>query len=167
MTHTTLVATTASARDARRAVEALSLHGVDGGRIRVRDPARPRADRTQPDHHATDMSVLRRIGWRALVGIVIGAVVGATVGAAVLGLVAAAPLAALAGAGAGVVGGAGIGAAVGLQSNPSMAPAWEDANAPGPGVRRVVVTDVRPEERTELVALLRRYARDVTVAGPD
>ena len=44
----------------------------------------------------------------------------------------------------------------------------EVANAPGPGVRRVVVTDVRPEERAELVALLRRLdARDVVVAGPD
>ena len=140
---------------------------MDGGRIHVRDPARPRASRTPAQDRATDASVLRRIGSRLAAGVAIGAVVGATLGAAVLGLVASAPTAALVGALAGVVAGGGLGAAVGLQSTPTMAPGWEDANAPGPGVRRVVVTDVDPREQAELVALLRRHARDVSVAGPE
>lgn len=161
-----MMATAASARDARRVVEALSLHGIDGGRIHVRDPAVPRSARTRAQQRAVDASVMRRIGSRLAVGIAIGAVVGAAVGAAVLGLVTSAPVAALVGAGAGVVAGGGLGAAVGLQSTPSMAMAWEDANAPGPGARRIVVTDVDAREETELRAILARHARDVTVVGP-
>lgn len=162
--HTTLVATTASADDARRAVEALSLHGVDGGRIRVTDPARPRSSRGVDEDRATDRRVLKRLGSRLATGIGIGALAGAVVGAAVLGVVAATSVATLVGAAAGAVAGAGLGAAVGLQSTPSMATAWEDANAPGPGARRVVVTDVEEGERTELLVLLRRHARSVQVA---
>ena len=160
----TLVATAASSTDARRAVEALSMHGVDGGRIHVTDPRHGDAGRPTTDDRATDASVVRRLGTRLVQGIGVGALVGAVLGALVLLLVAEDSTAALVGAVGGAIGGGGIGAAAGLLSTPSMATAWEDANAPGPGVRRVMVTDVGPGEEAELLALLRRHARDVSVS---
>lgn len=164
MPHTTLVATAASADEARRAVEALSMHGVDGRRIHVADPANPRASHGRVEDRATDRRVLRRLGSRLATGIGVGALVGAIVGAIVLGMVGATMLAAIVGAGAGAMAGGGLGAAVGLQSTPSMAPAWEDANAPGPGARHLTITEVADHEQAELLALLRRHTRSVRVA---
>lgn len=139
------------------------MHGVDGGRIRVVDPARGDAPRPTSDDRATDASVVRRLGSKLVTGAVIGGAIGAVVGAIVIALVAGDPSAGLLGGLGGAIGGAGIGAATGLLSTPSMATAWEDANAPGPGVRRVEVTDVDPGEEPELLAVLRRHARDVRV----
>lgn len=166
MTNPSLVAIVATSRDARRAVESLSMHGVDGGRIHVTDPRHGGAGRPTSDDRATDASVMRRLGTRLVQGIGVGALVGAVLGALVLLLVADDSSAALVGALGGAIGGGGIGAAAGLLSTPSMATAWEDANAPGPGIRRVVVTDVDPREEAELRALLRRHARDVRLSDP-
>lgn len=158
-----LTATTASNRDARRAVEALSMHGVDGGRIHVEDPAHGDAQRPASGDRATDASVVRRLGSRLLTGVGVGAAIGAVVGAIVLALVAGDPAGAVLGALGGAMAGGGLGAVVGLQSTPSMATAWEDANAPGPGVRRIMVTDLDPREEAELRGVLDRHARDVQV----
>lgn len=162
-----LVATVASNRDARRLVEALSMHGVDGGRIQVQDPSHGEQGRPTSDDRATDASVLRRLATRLGGGVLLGALVGAVVGALVLGLVAGQLAVAVAGAFAGGIAGGGLGALVGLQSTPSMATAWEDANAPGPGVRHVVVTDVDPDEDRALRAVFERFARGVRLdEGP-
>ncbi len=142
------------------------MHGVDGGRIHVTDPRHGDEGRPTSDDRATDASVMRRLGTRLVQGIGLGAVVGAVLGAVLLLLVADDSSAALVGLIGGAIAGGGIGAAAGLLSTPSMATAWEDANAPGPGIRRVVVTDVDPGEESELRALLRRYARDVSADGP-
>lgn len=158
-----LVATVASGRDARRLVEALSMHGVDGGRIRVLDPAHGDGGRPTSDDRATDASVVRRLATRLGGGVLLGAVAGAMLGALVLGLVSGEPTVAVAGAFAGAIAGGGLGALVGLQSTPSMATAWEDANAPGPGARHVVVTDVDPAEDAELRSVMTRYARQVRI----
>lgn len=142
------------------------MHGVDGGRIHVTDPRHGDAGRPTSDDRATDASVVRRLGTRLVQGVGVGAVVGAVLGAVLLMLFADDSSATLVGAISGAIGGGGIGAAAGLLSTPSMATAWEDANAPGPGIRRVVVTDVDPGEEADLRTILQRHARDVSMAGP-
>lgn len=159
-----MTATAASADQARAAVEALSLHGVEGRRIRVVDPARTDDGPPAQDDRGTDARVARRLGGRMLRGLLVGGLVGAVFGAVVVAVVVSAPSSALVGALGGAVAGGGLGAVVGLQATPSMATAWEDANAPGPGVRHVIVDDVEDTERDALRAVLSQHARDVRVS---
>jgi hypothetical protein len=157
----TLTATVASNDDARRAVEALSLHGVDGRRIHVSDPGRTGAPTSRAADRSTDARVARRLGSRAVRGLAVGVLVGAVLGALVLGVIGGGTTSLLLGALGGAFAGAGIGVLAGLQSTPTMAPAWEDANAVGPGVRRLVVDEVTDDEVDALRTLLERHARVV------
>lgn len=158
---TRLTATAGSADDARAAVEALSLRGVEARRIHVVNPAHDGQGRPTSDDRATDARVLRRLGRRFLTGVLVGGLTGAVLGAIVLALVTGTSSAVFFGALGGATAGGGLGAVIGLQSTPSMATAWEDANAPGPGVRHVIVDEVRDAEREDLRDVLGRHARDV------
>ncbi|MBY5161368.1 hypothetical protein [Salsipaludibacter albus] len=136
-------------------MERLSLAGIDGSDILVDDPGRAQPPSRERDRR-TDARVMARLARRGAVGAFVGLV------AAVLLLLL------LAGIGASVswwwvTGGLGLGAAVGLVSTPVMAPAWEAANTPGPGVRRVVVDDLDDRSLQRVRTVIGDLPRELTV----
>lgn len=111
---------------AGRAVERLSRHGVEAGRISLAGTTdRPLDRHTQRRRDAGTASRLaERFGKGLLAGAVAGALLGALVVVAVTGAGAGA---ALAGAVAGAGAGGGLGALLGLQATPTMSTAWSES----------------------------------------
>jgi hypothetical protein len=122
-----IVARYADGDAAGHAIERLSLHGVDAGRISLSDegtnPAdRPAQRRAQRRTDAgTGARLLRRLGTGGAIGLVAGAVLGAIV---VTLVTSGGASAAIAGGLTGAAAGAGLGALTGLQSTPTMSTAW-------------------------------------------
>jgi hypothetical protein len=155
----TMSATVTDTDRARQAVEALSLKGVDGRRIRLEPPAEDPRPASREQVRAADRGSARILLLRAAAGGVVGAVLGATAGG-VLGwwLVPDGDLARLAALVVSLaVACAGLGAVVGLQTVPTMAPAWDRAGTMGrQRPHRLVVEEVDEPDLAEVRLVLMR-----------
>ncbi len=119
-----LVAIYPDADLARRAIEALSRAGIDGGDIRLHGvPTAVVPDRA--DDRRVDRGVARALGGRYLRGLLVGAAAGIVFGVVVFGLASdASGWWLVAGAAGGATFGAGVGALVSLLGAPTMATGW-------------------------------------------
>jgi hypothetical protein len=135
---------------ARRTIERLSRHGVDGGAIellgRLEVVSAGRAGDRQ-----TDLGSSLALGKRVLRGVAIGVPPGALLGAVLLAWVSEPSLVVIAaGAGGGASFGASVGALTALLAAPTMASSWERTFAPmvpGGVVVGIRVTSVRVERQ--------------------
>lgn len=154
---------------ARRAIQALENHGVDGNRIELEGPAAEAARNPDAPTQGADEAVSER-AWRstgggAILGTLLGGLIGLAAGlvstggdftGVVIGLV-------LGGAGAG----AGVGFAVGGIGRMKQAEAWEETfDAPGGASVTVVVHPSDHKQRERALEILRdQGAEDVHEAG--
>lgn len=165
-----LVATYDDRQAARRAIEALSMRGVDGGRIHLVDVDPASFDGPVPDvHRRTDIAVSGRLGIGALQGIGWGGLFGfVVVGLAMLswrGPVVETLVVGLGGGMAGMM----VGAALGLFRLPVMADAWGETSRPvHPGAATVVVVRMRVgQDPAPLRRVLEREGRSVALVDED
>lgn len=165
------VVATYDQRDAaRRAIEALSLRGVDGGRMHLVDVDPEAFD--QPVEHAdrrTDAAVTTVLGTGALLGIAWGAVVGVVLAGLAMfawrGPVVETAMVALGGGLAGMM----VGAAIGLVRFPVMSVAWGETSRPvHPGADTVLVVRLRRGQDPDPVRrVLAREGRSVSLVRED
>jgi hypothetical protein len=115
---------------ARRTIERLSRHGVDGGAIELLGHAEVVTAGRAGDRQ-TDLGSSLALGGRVLRGVVLGIPPGALFGAVLLSLATDPSVGvALAGALGGAGFGASVGALTGLLAAPTMASSWERTFAP-------------------------------------
>ena len=160
-----LVATYHDRDAARRAIEALSMRGVDGGRIHVVDVDPEAIAGPVPDaDRRTDARVGSLLERGLLQGCAWGFVVGfGTAGTGMLlwlGPVVTTLMVALGGASAGMM----VGASIGLLRLPVMAEAWGETSRPlHPGGTTVVVVRLRAgQDAAPIRQVLAREGADVT-----
>ena len=160
-----LVATYDDRDAARRAVEALSLRGVDGGRIHLVDVDPEALSTPVPDANrradARVGSLLERALFQGMAwGFVVGLLLTGTGMLGWHGSTVVTLLVALGGASAGMM----VGAAVGLVRLPVMADAWGESARPlHPGSSTVVVVRLRADQdATPIRRVLAREGQDVT-----